>query len=70
MGDQSNIRHASDSVHVSCHTCLKEIPLSEALVPEANDYFVHFCGLVCFEKWKQREDIPEPSSKHSAERIP
>lgn len=37
---------------VACEICLKEIPLTEATVPEATDYVVHFCGLECYEKWK------------------
>ena len=37
---------------VACDICLKEVPLSEVIVPEAADYFVHFCGLECYEKWK------------------
>lgn len=39
---------------VACEICMKEVPLSEASVPEASDYFVHFCGLECFAKWKQQ----------------
>lgn len=37
---------------VKCEVCLKEVPLSEATVPEASDYFVNFCGFECYEKWK------------------
>lgn len=29
-----------------------EISLSEAVVPEALDYVVHFCGLDCYERWR------------------
>jgi hypothetical protein len=36
---------------VSCAICLKEVPVSEAKIAEAADYFVHFCGLECYEKW-------------------
>ncbi len=43
-----------DVERVACQMCLKEVPLSEATVPEARDYFVHFCGLDCYEKWKRR----------------
>jgi hypothetical protein len=44
---------------VSCATCLKEVPVSEATVPEATDYFLHFCGLECYEIWKhQQEAVP------------
>jgi len=41
---------------VKCEVCLKEVPVSEALIPEASDYFVHFCGLECYEKWKEQGD--------------
>lgn len=40
---------------VACAVCLKEVPLSEALVPEASDYFAHFCGLDCYAKWKHQQ---------------
>lgn len=40
--------------HVACEVCLKEVPLSEAKVAEATDYFVHFCGLECYEQWKKK----------------
>jgi hypothetical protein len=39
---------------VSCEVCLKEIPKSEAWVPEAVDYFVYFCGPDCHAKWNHR----------------
>jgi len=41
--------------HVSCDICLKEIPIDEANSFEAQDYVVHFCGLECFEKWKEKK---------------
>ncbi|HSB23286.1 MAG TPA: DUF3330 domain-containing protein [Burkholderiaceae bacterium] len=37
---------------VTCDVCLREVPRSEAIVPEATDYVAYFCGLECFEKWK------------------
>ena len=43
---------------VACEICLKEVPLSEATVPEAADYFVHFCGLECYERWKKQGQRP------------
>ena len=39
---------------VACMICLKEVPISEAIVPEATDYVMHFCGLECYEKWKNQ----------------
>lgn len=45
--------------HVACDVCLKEVPLSEATIPEALDYVAHFCGLECYEKWKQQGAKPD-----------
>ena len=51
---------------VACDVCLKEVPKSEAVVPEAIDYVAHFCGLNCYEKWKsqlvQSDDQPKKFS--------
>ncbi len=41
---------------VECSVCLKEVPVSEAVNEEATDYVVHFCGLDCYEKWKQQSE--------------
>ncbi|MFZ3082267.1 DUF3330 domain-containing protein [Rhodoferax ferrireducens] len=49
---------------VACEICLKEVPLSEAVVPEATDYVAHFCGLDCYQKWKdQRPETDAPVEK-------
>ena len=37
---------------VECEICLQEIPVSEAINDEATDYVMHYCGLECYEKWK------------------
>lgn len=39
---------------VSCQVCQHEIPLSEAVVPEAADYVAHFCSLDCYASWLAR----------------
>lgn len=44
---------------VHCDLCLKEVPVSGATVPEAADYFVHFCGLECYEQWKRLGGKPQ-----------
>ena len=31
-----------------------EVPVSEAVVPEAVDYVVHLCGLDCYERWRHQ----------------
>ena len=41
---------------ISCDICLKEVPLSEAVIPEAEDYVAHFCGMECYSVWKQRSE--------------
>lgn len=50
--------------NVTCEICLKEIPISEAKSEEATDYFLHFCGLDCYEKWKKQNNKEE--NGHSA----
>jgi len=44
---------------VACDVCLKEVPLTEATVPEALDYVAHFCGLECYEQWKKQGSKPK-----------
>lgn len=39
---------------VACEVCMKEVPRSEAIIPEAVGYVVYFCGLDCYEKWKDQ----------------
>lgn len=59
-------KHTTPSAKkVACTVCMKEVPISEAVVPEAIDYVAHFCGVECYDKWKRQpgnpsaqEDIP------------
>lgn len=47
---------------VSCSVCLKEIPKSVAETQEGLDYVHHFCGLPCYETWRnQHQDTPTES---------
>jgi Domain of unknown function (DUF3330) len=39
---------------IACTVCQHEIPASEALVAEATDYVVYFCGLDCYERWRNQ----------------
>ena len=49
---------------VACAVCLKEVPITEATVPEALDYVAHFCGLECYEQWKKQGNKPkQPGDK-------
>ncbi|MCW8826448.1 MAG: DUF3330 domain-containing protein [Gammaproteobacteria bacterium] len=46
--------HVSEEM-VACSVCLSEIPQSSAKSDESSDYVAHFCGLDCFEKWREGE---------------
>lgn len=39
---------------VSCEVCLKTIPKSLAYTKEAEDYFLYFCGLDCYQEREQQ----------------
>jgi hypothetical protein len=44
-------------IKIVCRICEREVPVSEAVVPEATDYMVHFCGLDCYARWtSSRQD--------------
>lgn len=50
-----NIEHKPPELQkIACEVCRKEIPSSEATIPEVDDYVMYFCGLECFQEWKQR----------------
>jgi Domain of unknown function (DUF3330) len=47
---------------VPCNVCQHDIPASEALVAEATDYVIYFCGLDCYDRWRHRgQAIPQHS---------
>lgn len=54
-----------DVERVACEICLKEVPKSEATVPEATDYVVYFCGLDCYERWKSQSAKPNDKVEKS-----
>jgi hypothetical protein len=43
---------------VRCEICRKEVPASEAIVPEAIDYLLFFCGLDCYAQWREQHVTP------------
>jgi hypothetical protein len=51
---------------VKCKVCMKEIPLSEAVVPEAVDYVTHICRVQRYDKWRYQPVTPEnlPAAPH------
>ena len=54
---------SSEVERVACAVCLKEVPISQATVPEVLDYVVHFCGLECYELWKKQGDKPRQQNE-------
>ncbi len=38
---------------VVCAECMKRIPKDTAQSAEAADYVAYFCGLDCFQKWRE-----------------
>lgn len=56
MDDRSTAKRASpdDASPVRCPVCEREVPLSEAVVPEAGDYMAYFCGLECYARWRKQ----------------
>ena len=40
-------------VRVACAMCLQEVPISEAVVPEATDHLIYLCGLDCYQRWRE-----------------
>jgi hypothetical protein len=56
-------RESTALERVSCDVCLKQVPKSEAKSPEASDYVLYFCGLDCYEQWRQQKDPEAPPSE-------
>ena len=52
---------------ISCDICRKEVPLSEAMVPEAEEYVAHFCGLDCYTQWKE-QSLRDRQQREKAEK--
>lgn len=52
----TDLQLSSLATEMSCAVCGCEVPLSEAVVPEASDYVAYFCGLECYERWHSRAE--------------
>ena len=42
--------------NVSCDVCLTEIPESVAMSSEGDEYTQHFCGIACYDKWREKDE--------------
>lgn len=47
-------RKEHEQTMLSCDFCLKELPASDAICEEGQDYVAHFCGLDCLSAWRER----------------
>ena len=57
-------RAVSPESMVPCEVCEKEIPVSEAIVSEAEDYVLYFCGVECFERWRKKAELLYGNEKY------
>lgn len=39
---------------VQCAYCRKSMPAAEAYQPEGQEYMMYFCGLECFDAWREQ----------------
>ncbi|KFI22749.1 DUF3330 domain-containing protein [Nitrosococcus oceani] len=53
----------SNEPKLNCDVCLKEIPRSEANSAEAEEYVHWFCGLECYEQWRNDKEKKENLEK-------
>ena len=42
-----------DHVVIDCEICLSVVPKEQSEYAEVDDYVVYFCGLECYQQWKQ-----------------
>lgn len=49
----TNKPHPTEPDLVACEICLKELPPHDSHSAEEDDYVQHFCGLECYELWRQ-----------------
>ncbi len=40
---------------ISCDICLKEIPSTVNQNSEADEYVSNYCGLECYQEWKDNQ---------------
>jgi hypothetical protein len=50
---------------IRCAVCGIEVPLDEAVVPEATDQLTYLCGLDCYAHWRAIAAISFPSTPES-----
>jgi hypothetical protein len=56
--------NTSEGILIPCEVCEKEIPVSEAIISEAEDYVLFFCGAECFDRWRKKAEKLFPKEKY------
>ena len=63
--DAGNVKNSDDvpvyTTSIRCTMCGIEVPLDEAVVPEATDQLTYLCGLDCYARWRAISAICFPS---------
>jgi hypothetical protein len=47
--------------YVACEVCLAEIPESVAMSSEGDEYTQHFCGIDCYNRWREENEAGKAS---------
>lgn len=42
------------AAYIPCSVCQREIPLSAAIRRESSDPVLYFCGLACYDRWRNQ----------------
>jgi hypothetical protein len=62
----ANDNHVINAERIACEICMKEVPRNEAISPETDDYVAYFCGLDCYDEWKNPSATPEEKIQNAS----
>jgi len=48
---------------IPCEVCLTEIPDAEISNPEFDAYVSNYCGLECYEQWREKQIAAEVTKR-------
>ncbi|HEC20851.1 MAG TPA: DUF3330 domain-containing protein [Gammaproteobacteria bacterium] len=68
MSDKTNLAKkpsVAEARQLACNVCLAEIPESVAMSSEGDEYTQHFCGIECYNRW--REETEKEASETTQE---
>jgi YHS domain-containing protein len=46
---------------IPCSMCHKEIPLSAAMTPQGEEYVGYFCGIECYDEFREQKESGAPA---------